>query len=117
MNLLEFRRKMESYRRLVDKESETLKDAFVALEKLHALYEKLEKEERSFADQVVSEWVLSEDEGRRFDALTLVEDFKIRSAIDALHLLARRLKISPAPGAPYELQKVNRILCNLRTGW
>jgi len=62
------------------------------------------------ADQVLAEWVLAEDEKVRFDALALIADFKIGSAVPALRTLARRLAWSPAPGAPYELKKVDRIL-------
>jgi hypothetical protein len=73
------------------------------------LYRKFDAEERRMADQVLTEWVLSEDENVRFDALALIDDFKIARAVPALKALAGRLASSRAPGAPHELQKLDRI--------
>jgi hypothetical protein len=116
MNLHEFRQEMESYRRSVDEEARALKDSYLALDRLHALYGRFDAVERTMADQVLTEWALSDDEGRRFDALALIDDFKVTAAAAALKLLAGRLASSTAPGAPYELQKVDRILEDLK-GW
>jgi len=113
MNFREFRQEMESYRRSVDEEARTLKDSYLALDKLHALYEKFDSEERAMADRVLAEWALSDDEGLRFDALALIDDFKVKTAAHTLRTLASRLATSIAPGAPYELQKVDRILNDL----
>ena len=113
MNFHDFRQEMESYRRSVDEEARTLKDSYLALDKLHALYRKFDAEERAMADQVLAEWALSDAEDIRFDALALIDDFKVTTAADALKTLADRLASSNAPGAPYELQKVDRILKNL----
>jgi hypothetical protein len=104
---------MESYRRSVDEEARALKDSYVALDRLHALYTRFDAAERTMADQVLTEWVLSDDEGLRFDALALIDDFKVKAAAAALGLLAGRLASSTAAGAPYELQKVDRILKDL----
>jgi len=65
------------------------------------------------ADLVLTEWVQSEDENVRFDALALIDGFRIAKAMPALRALAGRLASSDAPGAPYELQKVDRILRGL----
>ncbi len=110
MNLEDFRRQMESFRRDVDREATSLKDPYVALDQLHGLYRALSAEERGLADQVLSEWVMAEDEKLRFEALALISDFKIRSAEPALRNLARHLAGSKAPSAPYELKKIHRIL-------
>ena len=113
MKLKEFRRHMESYRRASDEEAASLKDSYVALDRLHSLYRKFDADERTMADQVLAEWALSEDENLRFDALALIEDFKIAGVVPTLQLLAIRLTSSSAPGAPYELKKVHRIIRNL----
>jgi hypothetical protein len=110
MKLNEFRKEMEAYRNSVEEEAKSLKDPYLALERLYGLYRKFDPQERAMADQVLAEWVLSEDGHVRFDALALVDDFKIASAMPALRALAERLASSRAPGAPYELQKVDRIL-------
>ncbi|MGD0182849.1 MAG: hypothetical protein ABSC15_23810 [Terriglobales bacterium] len=62
------------------------------------------------ADQVLDEWVLSEDENVRFDALALIHDLKIATAMPSLRALATRLTSSTVPSAPYELKKVNRLI-------
>lgn len=113
MNLDEFRQQMTSYRHSVDEEAKTLKDSYLALDRLHALYRKFDSAERAMADKILAEWALSDDEAVRFDALALIDDFKIAGAAPALKKLATRLASSSAPGAPYELQKVDRIIVDL----
>jgi cysteinyl-tRNA synthetase len=113
MKLEEFRSEMESYRSAVDEEARAFKDSYLALDRLQDLYRKLEPEERVLADQVLAEWVLSDDEKVRFDAMALVDDFKVASAVPALRELASRLVSSSAPGAPYERKKVERIIKGL----
>ena len=113
MTLSEFRQYLEAYRTAANDEAVALKDSYIALDRLHALYENLGSEERSMADQVFSEWAQSEDENLRFDALAMIDDFKIKSASFALQNLLQHLVVSPAPGAPYELEKVKRILADL----
>ena len=54
--------------------------------------------------------VLNDDENVRYDSLVLIDEFGIKRALPALTELAPRLKRSKAPGAPYELQKVQSIL-------
>jgi len=113
MNLEEFRRRMEAYRSAVEKDSKELRDSYYALERLHILYRSFNADERVLADRVLTEWVLSDDETLRFDALALVDDFKVLQSIPALTELAGRLRSSGTPGAPFELQKVDRIIKEL----
>ena len=90
---------------------------FIAVRKrLHALYQRFDIEERTMANQVLAEWILSDDEDLRFDALSLINDFKIVSAIPALRELATRLESTNTPGAPFERMKVQRIIRNLAEG-
>lgn len=79
-------------------------------------YRSLTPNDRSIVDRLLAEQVLSDDENVRFDALSLIEDFKIRSATPALRRLADRLEHQERPGAPYEWAKVNRILGNMVDG-
>jgi hypothetical protein len=116
MKLAEFRKEMEAYRRFVDEEARLFKDSYLALDRLHAMYQKFDSAERTMAHEVIAEWALSDDEALRFDALALIDDFKIANEIPVLQKLASRLASSSAPGAPYELKKVNRILKDLRVG-
>ena len=113
MTLDEFRLEMASYRRSVDDEASSQKHPYIAIERLCALYGKFDNSERQMADQVLGEWALSEDEEVRFDALALIDDLKIDTAVPALRELATRLASSKAPSAPYELKKVHRIIAVL----
>lgn len=104
---------MGAYRQAVNEEAMSERDSWLAVERLRALYRKFDREERAMADQVFGEWVLCEDENVRFDALTLIDDFKVTGAVSALEELAQRLASSTAPGAPFEVRKVHRIIGEL----
>ena len=56
---------------------------------------------------------LSDDDALRYDALAIVRKFKIPSALPALDELAERLRGATAPGAPYELLDVHRVMTSL----
>jgi hypothetical protein len=113
MKLVEFRHEMESYRQQADKEGERLKDSFVVRKRLLQLYSRLDAHERLMADQVFGEWALSEDEAVRFDALGLIKDLKIVRATPSLRKLAERLGKEQSRGAPFELEKVRRIMVEI----
>jgi hypothetical protein len=113
MTLEEFRIEMESYRRNAESDARSLKDSYLALDRLHNLYEKLNSEERAMANEVLQEWAVSDDEHVRFDALAIIDNFKITAAAPALKALADRLVSSNAVGASFELHKVDRILRDL----
>ena len=69
--------------------------------------------DRTLADQVLIEWLGSEDEGARFDALHLVRKFRVKDARDALTRLHDRLGESSAPGAPFERRRIAETLAEL----
>jgi hypothetical protein len=92
------------------------KDSQAALGELARAYGHLAPEDRAIVDELLVEQVQSEDEAVRFDALFLVREFRIQSAIPALRALADRLERHSHPGAPHEWAKVNRILGNLVDG-
>ena len=113
MNIDEFRKEMWAYRHAADKEANALKESNIAWEWLRNLYRKFDSEERKLADLVLIEWLLSDEENVRYDALVLIGEFKIMDAQSAVQELAARLSRSKAPGAPYELKKVDMILRDL----
>lgn len=104
---------MESYRRDADADASARKDSQLVLDRLHSLYLKFDASEQTMANRVLAEWALSADEGTRFDALALIDEFRIRQAIPALNELAQRLEKSKALGAAYELEKAKRIISDL----
>jgi hypothetical protein len=113
MNLDEFRREMESYRQQADKEATRSKDSVLVERRLLQLYSRFDTDERLMADQVFSEWVLSADEAIRFVALAVIRVLKIVTAIPSLRRLAEHLSREQSPGAPFELEKVARIIIAL----
>jgi uncharacterized protein HemX len=113
MTLNEFRQRMDSYRSSAEKEGRSLKDSYLTLERLHELYDRFNQNEQLMADEVIAQWALSDDETLRFDALALIDDFRIVSATTTLQTLVNRLSSSSAPGAPYEREKVERLLAKL----
>jgi hypothetical protein len=113
MELDEFRRQMESYRQQADNEATRLKEPFTVRKRMLQLYDRLDMRERLMADQVLSEWALSDDEAARFDALGLIKDLKIGTAAPSLRQLAQRLAKEQSPGAPFELEKVERIIAEI----
>ena len=110
----EFRIEMEAYRAAVSKEAVMMKESNRTLRDLNGLYSRFDVEERSMADRVLTEWVQSEDEGLRFDAESIIRDFKITSTIPALEELVGRLSKASFPGAPYEADKVRRLIDAIR---
>lgn len=113
MKLDEFRSEMQAYWQSINDEAKALKDSDLVSERLHNLYVKLDPNERHLADEVIAEWALSDVEAKRFDALALIDDFKIASAAPTLRKLADRLVANATPSAAYELKKVKRIIAGL----
>ena len=113
MTIDEFRVEMNLYRASVDEEARSLKEPYIGLERLLALYDSFDEPECAMADLVIREWVLSEDESVRWDAIALIEERKLQAAAPQLRLLATRLGSSRTPGSPFERKKVIRLLADL----
>lgn len=69
--------------------------------------------EQKMLSGLLAKWVVSADEGKRFDALALIREHELVSCLPALKALAARLVKSKEVGAPYELAKVKSIICLL----
>jgi hypothetical protein len=107
---LEVRASWEEFWRKVDRGHKGAKDTQGALSALFDRYRHLQLDERRVIDQFLGEKLASSDENVRFDVLALVREFNIRSTAPQLRELATRLGADKAPGAPFELAKVTRIL-------
>lgn len=103
---------IDGWRTLSDR-SVAAKESQCAVLELVDRYRKLSPDERSVVDRILGEAVLSDEEWQRFDALALINEFQISSALPALDKLADRLEESDRPGAPFELKKVRRIVARL----
>ena len=89
------------------------KDSQGAILELAATYGRIPEEDRRKVEEVLLDWLLSEDESLRYDALFIVDEYLIRRAAPSLRVLQERLQSDPRPGAPYEWAKVNRTLGRL----
>lgn len=65
-------------------------------------YRRLDEEHRLLADVVIADWLLSDSEAKRFDAVGMVREFRIKQAVTALSDLARRLACESYPAARFE---------------
>ena len=99
-------------RNAAEQEAKEQKNSMLVLERLKDFYRQLDPADKALADQVLCTW-LQADEGYRFDALALIREFKIATALPHLRSLAAGLTRSKQPGAPFELQKVETIMQTL----
>lgn len=107
------RTRWTALRERLDDEARWSKSSQAVVVELSRRYRALDESERSEVDELLTEWVLSDDEGKRFDALAVIADNKVARAAPALRELGERLEASDAPSAPFEWAKVNRILGQL----
>jgi hypothetical protein len=104
---------MAAYRQCAEYEAKALRDTSIVIDRLLSFYRRLDEDDRQLANKIISEWVVSEDDAVRFDAVLLISQFWIDDAVPALHALASRLSFSADPGAPYELKKVKHLIDKL----
>lgn len=115
MTLDRVRQRLESLRSSAGHEGHLQRDAELPLERLRAAYAATPADDRPSADAVIVEWLASDDENLRFDAIALIDEFRIDSAA-SLHCLRTRLLSSNSPGAPFEVEKIDRVLRGLTAG-
>ena len=111
--LAQFRERTTAEWGSLDIEAGRRKDPYFAWERKHSWYRELGEGDRELADHVLGELVLSECAGTRFDAQSLIWEYRITSAMRALGQLARRLATDDSPSARDELSKVREILTDL----
>lgn len=116
LRLDEFRSRLESWWSEKDAAAIASKDSARATRELIAAIREMGPDERRFAEQVIAEWLLSNDEGRRFDALAAVRELEIQSAVPALRELEGRLGGAVEPGALFERNRVRAIRTSLAVG-
>jgi hypothetical protein len=110
MDVDAMRNALLEFRTFADIRALELKDSQSVLEEMSKLYKSFNNSERPLANDVIAEWVVSDDENLRFDALALIDEFHIGEAAVALQQLLRRLAVMRTPGAPYEIEKVVRTI-------
>jgi len=90
------------------------KDSQRSIIELAAIYGRIPGLHRERVNEELLDWLESDDERLRYDALYIVGAYSIVEAIPRLRALQERLEVDSQPGAPYEWSKVNRILGNLK---
>lgn len=97
----------------IDTDAIDSKDSQAAVVELSDRYRALSPNERRVVDSVLCDWMLSDDERLRFDALALISEHLILSALPRLRTLSDRLSRESGPGPKYERAKVGRIIARL----
>jgi hypothetical protein len=113
MSVRDTQERWEQFWSRIDAETKAEKVSQAALFELSQYYLSLPVVERRTIDGVLAEWVLSDNESKRFDALALIDEHRIRSALPALEDLCQKLEKSREPGARFEKAKVDRIVAAL----
>lgn len=113
MSTLDARERWEQFWARIDAETKAQKASHAAVFELSRYYLALSTAERQIIDALLAEWVLSDEESKRFDALALIDEHRIRSALPALEELREKLNKSREAGAPFEKAKVDRIVAAL----
>jgi hypothetical protein len=97
-----------------DAEGQAAKFSHEAVLRLADYYRGLDDEDRQVVDETLATWVLLPDVRRRFDALALIDEFGIRSALLALEADLARLDGAVGPSVPTDRAKLERIIARLR---
>ena len=97
----------------VDRRHQESKDSQGALLELYERYALLDEAERKEVNQLLIEALEAGSETQRFDALAIINQFRIVDALEELRRLAVRLQHKDDPAAPFDLAKVNRIISRL----
>jgi len=98
-----------------DRRHREMKDSHGALFELFEAYRQLDADERTDVDGLLAERLDSDIETFRFDAVALIQEFRIQSAAPDLVRLEERLQREDTPGARFERAKVLRVLRILET--
>lgn len=106
-----FRIRMNEEWARIDAEAHARKDSQSAVFALEEFYRSLSSDERSAANAVLVEWL--SDDGKRYDAMALIAEFSVVTALPALRELEARTEHSDQPSAPYDWAKVNRLIAKL----
>lgn len=108
------RRDFEDLWERLDAEAQAAKFSHEAVLRLADYYRHLDDDDRRVVNETLASWVLEGDERRRFDALALIDEFRIRSALPALEADLARLTGAVGPSVPTDRAKLERIIADLR---
>ena len=98
----------------VDRRYRQSKDAPGAIIELFERYAELDPAGRAEANEAIFEALREGDEGKRWDALAMINEFTLKEAIPDLRALSARLQVDDSPRAPFEVAKIDRLLKKLQ---
>src|SRR4051794_33012863 len=116
MTLDQLRRAMRTLRDQAAADAKAAKDSNLVWDRLRRFYRQANAVEKSMADRVFAEWLLSGDPELESDAGHLISDFDIGSAAPALRELAQRHAGSAEVGAKYWAEAANNLASRLERG-
>ena len=104
----------EELRARLDAEARAEKQSQAAVVVLAREYAAADDATRVAINQVLSDWLLSPDGTKRYDARYLVRAFNIIDALPELNELACRLGTTPGSPALYELRRIREVIDALK---
>jgi hypothetical protein len=113
MNQSDIRAEWNELRARLSAEAIATKSSEEAVIELSAHYRRLDAQDQAAVDEVIAEWVNSDDESAHYDARPLIGEHHILAAVPALQRLIQRLAQSEEPGARFERAAVARVLSTL----
>jgi hypothetical protein len=107
------RAEFESLWDRLDAEALASKQSQDATVRLTSFYGELDEPDRAVVDEALADWVVGGDDRRVFDALVLIRQFEIRSALPALERRAESLAGATEGPPKHEREKIERIVREL----
>ena len=98
----------------LDADAQAAKFSHEAVLRLADFYRGLDEEDKHVVDEVLASWVREGDARRRFDALALIDELEIRSALPALKAELIGLSEAVGPSAPTDRAKLRRIVAHFQ---
>lgn len=113
MDFDDFRLRMADTRQRARMAVRSLDDPDYVPGRMRSYFGSLDDRDRRLAARVLAAWALSDDEGLRSDALSVISAFRVSSVMPALQRLSERLRMSGAPGAGEEEARVQALIRDL----
>jgi hypothetical protein len=73
----------------------------------------LDEDDKRVVGEVLFSWILDGNARQRFDALAIIEDFEIRSALPVLRENLTRLEDATGPSVPDDREQLEQIIAHL----
>jgi hypothetical protein len=99
-----------------NREAQASKASNRVLDEMKDFYRRSEANDRAVVDGVLALWVVSGESAQRSDALALIDEFRVRSALPALKADRLRLAYSVGPAVPHDIEQLDRMIVGLDTG-